>query len=342
MKKIFAIALALVMVLSMASAFAFCASGTYDWACATDVCNFGKAKVEVVPYVVANACDGKAIEYVQSDCAAAVYGQKIFYAIKLTVPADINAEWFANATLAVKEEGLVDATFDAMVANHPVLGAIESYKDFGEKEMVWYVYNVEGDGLATWFVKNAADEDFDLSAVIMNAEVNNAKKAKVCATLTSELYPVDKYVEVGNYKVIYRTADKNLVVDVFDGNNWDYSAAIIHFNKDSKVEWVASDFEGSATDNKFVAWDGDQLVKADGTRVGTSCGAAAKVAAALKYFNINFGTCITEKAIKANFGWDDKVESCFSWSDKAVSVVDAECVVAIPKTGDKGLLWWLF
>ncbi|MBR5293124.1 MAG: hypothetical protein IKU32_09500 [Clostridia bacterium] len=332
MKKIFAIALALVMVLSMASAFAFCPAGTYDWACATDVCNFGKATVEVVPYVVANDCDGKGSTYVQSDCAAAVFGQNVYYAIKVTVPADINDEWFSKAVLDVDLTGIDGTEFTAKGLQK----AISKDENYGKKELTYYF-----DSTST--VISADAETFELKNVIWTkATVNNAKTAKVCATLTSELYPVDKYVEVGNYKVIYRTADKNLVVDVFDGKNWDYSAAIIHFNKDSKVEWVASDFEGSATDNKFVAWDGDQLVKADGTRVGTSCGAAAKVAAALKYFNINFGTCITEKAIKANFGWKDEVKACATWSSNAMSVVDAECVVAIPKTGDASVLAWLF
>ena len=32
----------------------------------------------------------------------------------------------------------------------------------------------------------------------------------------------------------------------------------------------------------------------------------------------------------------------FSWSDKGASIVDAECVVAIPKTGDASVLAWLF
>ena len=61
-------------------------------------------------------------------------------------------------------------------------------------------------------------------------------------------------------------------------------------------------------------------------------------------FNLNcgVGTCVDKDIIQKNFGWKDKVEDCFAWGDKAPSIVDAECVVAIPKTGDKGLLWWLF
>jgi len=247
-------------------------------------------------------------------------------------PVIIQTQLDAAAVLDVDLTGIDGIEFTAKGLQK----AISKDENYGKKELTYYF-----DSTST--VISADAETFELKNVIWTkATVNNAKTAKVCATLTSELYPVDKYVEVGNYKVIYRTADKNLVVDVFDGKNWDYSAAIIHFNKDSKVEWVASDFEGSATDNKFVAWDGDQLVKADGTRVGTSCGAAAKVAAALKYFNINFGTCITEKAIKANFGWKDEVKACATWSSNAMSVVDAECVVAIPKTGDASVLAWLF
>ena len=60
------------------------------------------------------------------------------------------------------------------------------------------------------------------------------------------------------------------------------------------------------------------------------------------FFGLEIGTCVDKDLIKANFGWKDKVENCFSWSDKAVAVVDAECVVAIPKTGDASVLAWLF
>ena len=74
MKKIFAIALALVMVLSMASAFAAYCDTTWDWSCATNVINCGKATIEVIPYVRSTtACAGES-EFVQSSCAAAVPG----------------------------------------------------------------------------------------------------------------------------------------------------------------------------------------------------------------------------------------------------------------------------
>ena len=53
-------------------------------------------------------------------------------------------------------------------------------------------------------------------------------------------------------------------------------------------------------------------------------------------FNLNcgVGTCVDKDIIQKNFGWKDKVEDCFAWGDKAPSIVDAECIVSIPKTGD--------
>ena len=61
------------------------------------------------------------------------------------------------------------------------------------------------------------------------------------------------------------------------------------------------------------------------------------------FFGLDINTCVTDKVIKANFGWKDKVESCFAWkTQNAMAVVDSECVVAIPKTGDASVLAWLF
>ncbi|MBR4019238.1 MAG: hypothetical protein IKK12_06775, partial [Clostridia bacterium] len=71
------------------------------------------------------------------------------------------------------------------------------------------------------------------------------------------------------------------------------------------------------------------------------CGEAA-YATIKAFFGLEIGTCVDADLIAANFGWEDEQEACFSWSDKAASIVDAECVVAIPKTGDASVLAWLF
>ena len=46
------------------------------------------------------------------------------------------------------------------------------------------------------------------------------------------------------------------------------------------------------------------------------------------------GTCVDDEIVQRNFGWDDEFENCFAWSNKGAAVVNPECVVAIPKTGD--------
>ena len=335
MKKIFAIALALVMVLSMASAFALTCNGTYDWACATTTYNCGKAKIEVVPFVRTNdACD-TANNFVQSNCAAAVVGERVYYGLKLTLDANLSEEWWdaASTKLVVEAKNVSETENGAAYVGGEI--TLPTYT-----ELDTIVEDITEKGGVLWLASDWTwDADKDFAAVNVFNKWVVKSGAKICAKLTSSYSPVDGYVEVSKWNVIYRAADSNLVFDIFDGTTWKYSAAIVHFNSDDKVEWVASDYDGL---EKFVAWDGDMLVKEDGTRVGTSCGNAAKVAEVLKYFNLNFGTCITEKAIKANLGWKDEVESCFTWSKNAQAVVDAECVVAIPKTGDASVLAWLF
>ena len=331
MKKIFAIALALVMVLSMASAFAMTCTNV-DWACATTTYNCGTATVEVVPYVVANDCDGKSASYVESSCAAAVYGQDVYYAVKVNVPADINEEWFDAAKLEVK---LTDLTGAALAANGFV-GVIANNADFGEKALTYYAfYNGTSE---KWELKNAADDNFVLDNVVMSAEVDNAKTAKVCATLTSAVNPVETgvFIDVASYKIKWND-DGNIVVH--NGKNGDdKKAAVFYINDSDKIEKVGY-FVGSEEEETFVDFG---FLAANGTASGY-CAPYDWLKAVMEYFKLNFrDTCYTEKAFKANFGWDNEVKSCFTWSANATSIVDAECVVAIPKTGDASVLAWLF
>ena len=211
--------------------------------------------------------------------------------------------------------------------------------------MVWYVYNVEGDGLATWFVKNAADEDFDLSAVIMNAEVDNAKKAKVCAILDSEL-PSLKDIKVGDYTVSYV---KGSHITVHNGKvgTADFRGADFMLNSSDKIEYVDFYYGATSTKETFSFDDGANFITYDATNKvatkGYSCAPYNWLKTAMNNFKFDFRTtCYTEKAFKANFGWDDEVKSCATYSANATAVVDAECVVAIPKTGDASVLAWLF
>ena len=47
---------------------------------------------------------------------------------------------------------------------------------------------------------------------------------------------------------------------------------------------------------------------------------------------------MTKKAINANFGWNDEIESCFTWSKNGTAIVNPECKVEIPKTGDASVV----
>jgi len=333
MKKIFAIALALVMVLSMASAFAM-TCGTIDWACSTTTYNCGTATVEVVPYVVANDCDGKGASYVESNCAAAVFGQDVYYAVKVSIPKDINEEWWAAAELDVDLTGLTG--FEATDLDITAIKT-DAGDDWGEKALTYYVWAETVSKKTEWFHVNAADEDFDLSEVVMAAEVTNAKTAKVCAVLTSAVDPVKdgEFVEVGKYNIAWVNG-KIVVNNGKDGAELKRATFVI--NSDDQIEYVnyvVGDVTYTLTARGFV--------DAAGKLTGEGCDPYNWLAAVMDYFKLDFrATCFTEKAFKANFGWDNEVKSCFTWSANATSIVDAECVVAIPKTGDASVLAWLF
>ena len=311
MKKIFAIALALVMVLSMASAFAFewtldCGVNGFNWDCSTTSTNCGKGAIEVVPYVKANAaCDSW--EYVVSDCASAIKSEKVYFAIKMTVDADPSESWWYKASAEVETDGLdVTVTLPGGTGLSGLRNDIVS-GDYADKydedeEQVFYLLK---DGSA-WI--NEEDDAFELKNVVIPAKVTDADDAEVCATLVSEHdgYGTftwgDYVVEVGANSIVFTDDDDNRNV---------VTISIV----DEKVKTV--NYTGDiAFYNEVVA-----------------------------EFNLNactLGTCINEDSVQANFGWDFEQEDCFNWSTKGASVVDVDCVVAIPKTGDAGLLWWLF
>ena len=357
MKKIFAIALALVMVLSMASAFAYeCV--TYDWACATTTTNCGKGSIELIPYVKGNDCVGTTANFVPNTCAGAVVGDNIYYAVKVTVEANPSSEWWGQAKVTFEGKGLQNNTQAiATVGNHmfaefgagSVAQMITALDTAATKELKAGEYYIVADAQG-WKAVKAADFDANTAGYLFYSVVQNAAKAKVCAKLTSKYDFVatannssTNYVEAGGFRIIYRGgADHEVVFDTFkkDKTTWDDSV-VVELDDDDKVAVVkvVVDQNHVAT---YVGRDANGFLKAEGGYDGVSCNPGALAAKVMDYFKLSFGTCVTEKALNANFGWDDKVESCFAWSKDALAIVDAECVVAIPKTGDASVLAWLF
>ena len=337
MKRIFAIALALVMVLSMASAFASeCNVGPYDWSCSTSTTNCAKATVEVIPYVTTNAACNE-LSYVESDCAAAINGENVYFAIKLTVPEDIDREWIDDAKLVLTIKGMKSVNgktaiegdkfvdgfeFEEQLTPAKVDAMLAAFDDDSEDGWEFYfVLNGEKDIEDKWF-EATEDSDFDVADVMNKAVVNEYAKAKVCATIKSE----NKFssATVGDYTVtwhgtLYNVAENLKTALQFESDD---GVVYVYMDKDDKVQKIEATVKGGA-------W--------------TTEAALINDVLASYNFGCGYGLCITYDAVKANFGWKDKVESCFAWkTQNAMAVVDSECVVAIPKTGDASVLAWLF
>ena len=323
MKKIFAIALAVVMVLSMASAFALNACTTWgtNWSCTTDATLCGKAKVEVVPYVKVNTACGW--EYQVSDCASAIRSEKVYFAIKVTVDANPDPDWFADAELKLEDVGLSLAWNKGITIDLPDAVPAADYDD--SVENVYYL---------DWDASQGKDvlvhdktDDFDIADVMYEAVVENADYCSnegysVCATLKSEYNGYSKVNVLGDYTVEFT----NYGAAMFNADD-EFNGTILINGKDAD-EWVTIQVANGAI--KLVTWNEKEAAfynKAMSDFGFVNCGTAA---------------CITKANIKANFGWKDALKDCFDWSEKGASVVDTDCVVAIPKTGDASVLAWLF
>lgn len=187
MKKFVAIVIALVMVLSMTSAFALnnCYTGDFAWGCPTTTTACGKATVEVVPYVKVNsACNGW--EYQVSDCAAAIKTEDVFFALKVTIPADVDPAWFGVASITFESAGL-DLAAEATLPTIPVFA------------------DAKGDGWVCYWNgtewSEVEEADFDLNNNVIAAEVTNYSKAKVCMTIASENSGYGTWT-YGDYEVV--------------------------------------------------------------------------------------------------------------------------------------------
>ena len=305
MKKIFAIALALVMVLSMASAFASaCVTGPFNWSATATAANCGKGKVEVVPFVKVNDGCGNYV-WQENNCAAAINTENAYYALKLTVEPKADKEWWDASTLKVVLKGLYGKELNWGPGNW------FSGIDFNEKDdtVVYYLKN-NGD---IW-LKEADWKDmssYNQNDYIFTANVTDAGKAKVCATLKSKLETYAGGI-IGNYYVKVTDKDGKLFIGVS--------------SKDTK---------GNAKDRLVTYTIENEKVTA--IKWEAVCG-ADDYNTIKTYFNLEIGTPVSRDAINKNFGWDNKVESCFQWSKNGAAITNPECKVEIPKTGDASVV----
>ena len=320
MKKIFAIALALVMVLSMASAFALTCNTNYDWSCATTTYTCGKIKFEVVPFVRSNtACAGES-DFIQSSCAAAVVGERVYYGIKMTVDKDLDKEWYESIRkVTVKQTNLANAEKAAEEKAWEItMPAFADVDNDGKGGVYWHK---AGTNAGAW----TKDADFSNA----NVEAKWVLKSNVKVCIEGDAVNEFNSAEINGY-----TVEKQA-----DGLHFTKKdrAAVVKLNDDDKVkEIVIFDLKDNAWVEgvHFVADNGAAFVASNGDLFGYACNEGAFLKGILDFFKFNFGTCMTAKAINANFGWNNELDTCATWSKNGTSVVDPECKIEIPKTGD--------
>ena len=320
MKKIFAIALALVMVLSMASAFAYttCDTKTYAWNCPTNVDKCGIAKVKVVPFVKVNTKCAPYWEYQQNSCASAVGSTHIWAAYVLTVDANPNPVWFANENVEFKIVGKGLQEFAGLAKNTWKMSVNgNAYASNGidltaTKEKTYYLAWVGN--CFKWIEFDTADGIPD--AAIFEYTVTDATKTKLCATYYSDFDALHTNtingIDLDGYKVWTALTKKS----------------------DTKVEGNIEIWKGTKSGVQYHIEDG---VVTNVTLLGDAD--AAFAAAVNNAFGLGCGfVCVTPDDVQRNFGWFeedyDKYESCYKWGSATPSVVDPECKIEIPKTGD--------
>lgn len=311
MKKIFAIALALVMVLSMASAFASaCVTGPFNWSATATAANCGKGKVEVVPFVKVNDGCGNYV-WQENNCAAAINSENVYYAVKLTVEPKADMEWWNKATLKVELKGLQSRNTATWMDGTLVGGWFNGLDMKEEDDTVAYYLSNDGtvwEKVSDWKDLSSKNQ----AAYIFTAKVTDAGKAKVCATLKSKLETYTGGI-IGNYYVKANTTNtNNMTIEVHSkkADGQPDKLLVKYTIKDEKVTGIDWSNQCGADDYNTIR----------------------------TYFNLEIGTPVSAKAINDNFGWNNKVESCFQWSKNGAAITNPECKVEIPKTGDASVV----
>ena len=353
MKKIFAIALALVMVLSMASAFAaanipgVCGT-TWDWSCTSYTAKCGVAKAEVVLFTKGNNCYDR---YTASDCAGVVIGEHLFWGVKIVFDADVNEQWFnhANTKLTFSYKDINNAygtSGTAVGGGSLVLSRYANYSDVKKGGTFW-VTNITGG------FRLVKDADFDETTCIFDGWATSTK-AKVCADVEYSFNGMGKLnnadIDFGQYTAYFNDADSSGKVsdgDYIKVTNKTTNDVAYFGIKDGKIATITITENGitktynAYANGLFYGYKGNTATVVASNTI-TSGEACSFLPAMMQFFGLNFGTCITNDSVEANFGWDDDnaFESCKTWNKDAVAIANAACQVAIeiPKTGDASVI----
>jgi len=343
MKKYFALVMAIVMMASMSGAFALVCDGNWNWACPTDSYNCGKASIEIVEYVRQSTDCGT--ELVPNDCAVALGGERAYYAIKLTVPADINKDWYVSA---YKNGVEVAYTNIATGANLKVEKEVKDYFNLPtwsdvEGGGVFYLDAIDTDTTPAT-LSDAADDwdkaaDFKASEHVFEQWVLRGC-AKVCATIKADAENALTY-NVKGYTITISTLtdlDKNNATITIEKGAKKVQLNLVNGEIDTATTSEATNVIFNAYDEGAKEFVGLNTASDTNVRAGIGCVPGKFLYEALSTFGLNFGTCITKTSWKANLGFKDTIKACSDYSSQGTAIVDVNCEIEIPKTGDVSVI----
>ena len=314
MKKLFAVFLALAMVFSIVPSFALsdCFYETnFDWSCNTYDLNCGRGTIEVVPFIVSNGgCNEYDIQ--PSECAGAVEGEHIFFALKLTVDANPNARATSDPS-----KPQTAYWWDSTWEPDP-----EDENDPGETAVVVTYKNI------TYIDEINTPVRTDI------IPINSTHNTEIDWTADEPIsyyywWWIDMWIKAEKFEKLPSIVTQAFAAPNSDGIGVEVCAEL--YSKHNGVgEWYYRNLKvDTSTPGMFIVENGIDRLEytiADDNSKSLNCTSADFLTEVSKVFNMSdciFSTCLTAENIKNNFGWDTngKLKDCFTWSPNAVATI---------------------